>query len=88
METRFKLEEQIMDCWHVTDDINVLFEAVCDEDITEDEVQNVLLGLKTLYHIKFQRLFSTFEDMIREDHRAIPERMCEAVFPRESCNCR
>jgi hypothetical protein len=62
---RFDLEQQILDCWHVTDDIDMLFEAVMDKDLTQDDIANVLLGLKTLYHLKFERTFETFEKLIQ-----------------------
>jgi hypothetical protein len=63
-KTRFDLEQEILDCWHVTDDI----QAILDTERLDlnDEMQNVLIGLKTLYQLKFERTFSTFEQLIRE----------------------
>jgi hypothetical protein len=65
-KTRFDMEQEIMDCWHVTDDINVLLEAVMEKKPTTDQVANVLLGMHQLYQFKFERLFDTFEQLIGE----------------------
>jgi hypothetical protein len=66
MKDRFSLEQEIMDCWHVTDDIQTLFEAVMDKDLTQDKIANVLLGMKDLYHLKFEKLFNTFEVLVSQ----------------------
>jgi hypothetical protein len=34
--------------------------------MSQDEIQNCLLGLKTLYQMKFEQLFAMFEGMIKE----------------------
>lgn len=67
-KNRFDMEQEILDCWHVTDDIDVLMEAVMEKDLNTDSIVNVLLGMKDLYHLKFQRLFDTFEQCIKDDH--------------------
>jgi len=63
-KTRFDMEQEIFQCWHITDDLNVLHEAVLERDISKDEISNILLGLEQLYNQKFSRLFSTFEKLI------------------------
>ena len=63
MKNRFDLEQEIMDCWGVVEDIDIVYHAHRD---TSDELANVLLGLKTLYQLKFDRLFSTFEDCVKQ----------------------
>jgi hypothetical protein len=57
------LEERIRDCWNVVGDIHVLNEAYQDRGMTVDEVANVLLGLESLYKLKFERLYLHFEKM-------------------------
>ena len=64
-KTRFDMEQEIFQCWHITDDLNVLLEAVVEKDISKDEISNILLGLEQLYNQKFSRLFSTFEELIK-----------------------
>jgi hypothetical protein len=62
---RFDLEQQIMDCWGITDDLDVLFEAVMEKNLTKDNIANILLGMKDLYQLKFEKTFDTFEKCIR-----------------------
>lgn len=63
---RFDLEQQIMNCWGVCDDLEILFEACCDKNLSPDNVQNALLGMKTLYQLKFEKLFDLFEGCIKQ----------------------
>lgn len=66
--TRFDLEQDIMNCWSVVDDIKELSRCMLDRrKMSEDELSNYLLGLETIYQVKFERLFETFEMLIREN---------------------
>ena len=64
---RFDLEQEIMNCWHVVDDIKTLTNRVYDspQPLTEDELGNALIGLQTIYQMKFEILFETFEQCIK-----------------------
>lgn len=69
-KTRFDLEQEIMACWAVTDDINRIYYHLGDNpkfkgmsSEAEDEIMNLLLGLKSLYELKFENLWSTFENL-------------------------
>lgn len=63
--TRFTLEDQIMECWGVVDDIDMVYstEALYED---QDRMMNVLLGMQELYRLRFERLFQTFEHLIHE----------------------
>ena len=65
MTDRFDLEQEIMKCWNVTDDIDLLYENVLEKEMSTDDIANVLLGMKTLYQMKFEKCFETFEDLIK-----------------------
>ena len=66
--TRFDLEQDIMNCWSVVDDIKELNRCMLDRrKMTDDEVSNYLLGLETIYQVKFERLFETFEMLISKN---------------------
>ena len=70
MENRFDLEQQIMDCWGVIDDIKILSEHVMeDDDADTDSIANTLIGIERLYRLKFEKLFRTFETAIKTSHR-------------------
>ena len=66
MADRFDLEQHIMKCWNVTDDIDLLNKNVLEKDISKDDISNFLLGLKTIYNAKFDDLFDTFGELIEK----------------------
>ena len=72
----FDLEQQILQCWNVVDDIKLLYNHFGDDPRfegldpkAEDEMMNLLLGLESMYQLKFDKMFRTFEDVAREFHR-------------------
>lgn len=71
MNKQFELEQQILDCWGITDDLDILFEATLDAQLSRDKIANIVLGMKDLYNLKFEKTFNTFEELISEKHRAV-----------------
>ena len=72
MKTRFDLEQEIMKCWSIVDDIEMLAEYFLDSPKFKDmppeyadKVHNKLTGLSELYSIRFERLWSTFENCVK-----------------------
>lgn len=72
----FLLEQQIMQCWCCVDDIKLLYNHFGDnprfeglDPKAEDEIMNILLGLESVYQLRFDTMFRTFEDVAREFHR-------------------
>jgi hypothetical protein len=61
--TRFDLEQQIMDCWSIIDDLQVVLAISQSEDI--DRIQNSIIGLRELYGQRFEMLFDTFSECIK-----------------------
>ena len=67
MVDRFDLEQDIMKCWNVTEDIDLLYRNVLDgPEMTTDDIANALLGMKTLYDMKFNEMFNHFEKLTHE----------------------
>lgn len=66
---RFDLEQDIMECWSVVEDIKTLSWRYSDASppMSEDDLMNYLLGLQTIYQIKFEKLFDTFEQCIKNN---------------------
>jgi len=62
-KSRFDLEQEIMGCWNIVDDLKILTGRW--DSLSEDEKLNILIGLSNLYQLKFDVLFSTFENCIR-----------------------
>lgn len=63
MTDRFDLEQNIMQCWNVTDDIQLLLDMY--DEMDEDQMMNYLIGLKQMYQMKFERLWNNFEGCVR-----------------------
>jgi len=64
---RFDLEDSIMECWNILDDIQIVTEHFVDSPKWEgmdpkvcDALMNKYFGIKELYDIRFQRLWDTF----------------------------
>jgi hypothetical protein len=67
---RFDLEQEILDCWGVVDDLDVIISS--EQLELNDDILNILIGLKQLYQLKFERTFATFEQLVSQrklDHR-------------------
>jgi hypothetical protein len=63
---RFDLEQKIMDCWGITEDLDDLLDMVDSTNMSsekQDELSNTIIGLKTLYQRKFETMFSLFENV-------------------------
>lgn len=64
MKTRFDLEQEIMHCWSIVEDVKALRETISNSIVTQDFQENFLLGLETIYQVKFQKLWETFEECV------------------------
>jgi hypothetical protein len=71
---RFEFEQQIMECWNVTTDIRTVSEYLQDAPLEagrEDKIANMLMGIEALYQVKFEKLFRSFEQMVREHSKTL-----------------
>lgn len=69
MTDRFDLEQQIMACWNIVEDIQLLNKGVLEgrpdsSAMTQDEISNYLLGLESIYSLKFEQMFDTFSTLV------------------------
>jgi hypothetical protein len=64
MVDRFDLEQSILNCWNVTSDINLLYENVMESNMSTDDIANALLGIESIYEMKFEKLFRQFEQLV------------------------
>ena len=71
----FDLEQQILSCWNIVDDVKLSTEYFVDSiDFKDmppaysDKIFNSLFGIQELYQLKFQKCFETFEKTAREYH--------------------
>lgn len=73
--TIFDLEQEILDCWSVLDDIDLALNYFVEDPKFEhmphdvsDELMNKFMGIKELYELKFNKLWNTFEQHCKEYH--------------------
>ena len=66
----FDLEQQIMECWNVTRDIELVTRHLVDhsDGYSDDDIMNKYMAIKDLYEIKFDAKWRTFEDVCKEYH--------------------
>jgi len=62
MTDRFDLEQNIMQCWNVCDDIQLYLDML--DTLDEDQQLNYLIGLKQMYQMKFDRCWNSFEKCV------------------------
>lgn len=55
---RFDLEQKIMNCWQVCEDLELLAQR-CRDPLTA----RLLEGIKSLYQLKFEDCFEVFEEL-------------------------
>ena len=65
MKNRFDFEQEIMGCWGIVEEMRTLNEGVLERGLTPDQVSNILSGMTELYQLKFEILFDTFENLVR-----------------------
>jgi hypothetical protein len=59
---RFDLEQQIMECWGITSDLNLIIDVGTDVE----EIKQFVNSIKVIYEHKFDRLFTTFETLVAD----------------------
>lgn len=66
-KNRFDLEQDIMAAWGICEDIQLIYEKFYEghEKLSVDDVANLLLGLKEMHYLRCERLFNTFEELLR-----------------------
>jgi len=60
---KYELEQAIMQAWLTADDLQLLIEMCSDANVGKD-IQNVLIGIKTLHNLRCEKLFSTYERVL------------------------
>lgn len=64
MTDRFDLETQITNASLIVEELKLLNEGVLERDLSKDDISNILIGLATLYELKFDKLINSFEQLV------------------------
>jgi len=70
MYDRFDLEEEIHKVWTTEEDLDTILYRIIDapeEHPTEDEITNMLIGLKEIHNSRCIKLWDVFETMVHEE---------------------
>ena len=67
---RFNLEEEIMKVWSTVEDLDTILYRIMDASNgppSEDEITNMLIGLKEIHDSRCMKLWDVFETMVHEE---------------------
>jgi len=83
MNPKVDLETAIMLAWQTSDDLELLFKHYGDHPapMSEDEVLNALLGIKTLHDMRMEALMDTYcKKMELNQYCTDPEKLAAREF--------
>ena len=66
---RFNLEEEIQKVWNTEEDLDTILYRIMDAHEgppSEDEIVNMLIGLKEIHKSRVMKLWDVFETMVKE----------------------
>tara|TARA_Y100000310_G_scaffold320022_1_gene375992 strand:- start:68 stop:385 length:318 start_codon:yes stop_codon:yes gene_type:complete len=65
-----ELEDKIMSVWTTCEDVDTFLYRYLDSpagDLSEDDIANTLLGIKTLHDQRCQKLWDAFEEVVKSN---------------------
>ena len=62
MSNYFDLEQELMECWGVTKDLDILNKAMDRKKLSVDSISNILLGIHDLIELKYENLYQTISE--------------------------
>ena len=64
---RFDLEDAMSSLYNIGDDIDTVLHSYMDARVrpSEDDMANMLIGVKTLYNARYQKMWEIFEELIK-----------------------
>jgi hypothetical protein len=70
---RFELEDAMSDLHQIGEDIETIIYAIGDSPVkhTEDQLLNMLIGMKQLHNTRYQKMWNIFEELIK--HKIISD---------------
>ena len=65
-DTRFDLEQDILQCWHITDDLKALAKRLGEETMPPQEIAQLINSIADLYNFRLENTFARFERLIHD----------------------
>lgn len=69
---RFDLEQAIMNAWATSEDLDLVYHNTDNLNLSPkdcDTIQNQLLGLKYLFELRMEKVWSIFEELVTQDKK-------------------
>ena len=68
MIDRFDLEQHIMQAWITSEDLDLFLWKLMDapEEMSEDDIANMLIGIKSIHEARMNKLWHCFEEMVAQ----------------------
>jgi len=72
---KYTVEDKYMKAWQVVDDIDLLYRNISDTDFgdNKDNILNALLGMYTIYQLRFEELQETHEQSLVKNVNPEPD---------------
>lgn len=74
VEKNFELEQGILRCWGVVEDLEDISNSIRNNYTNPEDVLKLLESFRTIYQMRFEQVFSVFEDISKELHQLRRER--------------
>jgi len=68
-DTNFDLEQGILKCWNIVDDLKEILQDLDNGDMTQDEAIATLRGHTIVYQNRFDRTWTKYETVCRGLHQ-------------------
>lgn len=68
MSDLFDLEQKILSCWSITDELELIARYIKSGEVQTADIPSLLVGLNNLYNIKFDDLFNEFSKVNKFNH--------------------
>lgn len=68
----FDLEQQLLQCWSVTEDLKLVEQLLENSTLSPqefDSVLNLVQGIRSVYDARFENTWKTFERVCSEYHK-------------------
>jgi hypothetical protein len=68
VEANFDLEQGILNCWHLTDDLSELAQDMAEHTITVEQAVEIIRSYSVVYNNRFDRTWRLYEQVCRGLH--------------------
>jgi len=68
VKTRFELEDEISQLYNFADQLNTLSEGILEHNLSNDEIVNVLQGLRVMINLQATKLHDTMSQCFKLDN--------------------